>query len=73
MQALKELVNTVLDKESRKMLEYQDLIEHPKLGPDWNVSGANEVGRLAQGVGNIIKGTDTIKFIRKEDVPPECQ
>ena len=69
MQALKELVNAVLDKESGKMLEYQDLLKHPKLGPDWNVSGANEFGRLAQGVGDRIKGTDTIKFFQKEDVP----
>ena len=67
--ALKELVNAVMDEETGEMLEYRDLLKHPVLGPDWNISGANEFGRLAQGVGNRIKGTDTIKFIRKEDVP----
>ena len=51
------------------MLEYRDLLKHPKLGPDWQISEANEFGRLAQGVGGRIKGTDTIKFIKKEDVP----
>ncbi len=63
MQVLKELVNAVLDKESRKMLEYRDLLKHSKHRPDWNVSGANKFGRLAQGVDARIKGTDTIIFI----------
>ena len=49
-----------------KMLNYKDLLKHPKLGPDWQISGANEFGRLAQGVGDRVKGTNTIKFIRKE-------
>ena len=58
-----------MDMETGKMLNYRDLLKHKKLGPDWQKSSANEFGRLAQGVGNRIKGTDTIKFIRKEDVP----
>jgi len=32
-------------------------------------SSANEFGRLAQGVGNRIKGTSTIFFVPKSDVP----
>ena len=31
---------------------------------------ANEIGRLAQGVGNKIDGTYTIQFIKKHDLPP---
>lgn len=47
-------------------------------GPDkdiWNTGLANEIGRLAQGVGKSrpahqkISGTNTIKFIRKAQVP----
>jgi hypothetical protein len=34
----------------------------------WNSLG-NELGRLAQGIGNRIVGTDTIDFIRRSDVP----
>ncbi len=30
---------------------------------------ANEFGRLANGVGGCIKGTNTIKFINKRDIP----
>ena len=72
-QALHKLVHSVMDLETGKMLNYKDLLKHPKLGPDWQVSGANEFGRLAQGVGGRIKGTNTIKFIQKEDVPLDRQ
>ncbi len=34
-------------------------------------SAANEFGRLAQGVGGRVKGTETIKFIKKDDVSYE--
>ena len=37
----------------------------------WQISSANEFGRLAQGVGGRIKGTNTIIFICMEDVPKE--
>ena len=71
LSALKELVNAVIDQETGEKLEYRDLLRHPTLKKDWEISGANEFGRLAQGVGGRIKGTDTIKFIRKEEIPPE--
>jgi hypothetical protein len=35
----------------------------------WTTSLANEFGRLAQGYGTGIKGTDTIDFIQRTDVP----
>eukprot|EP00804_Cyclotella_cryptica_P022985 CCRYP_014976-RA/>CCRYP_014976-RA protein AED:0.39 eAED:0.37 QI:0/0/0/1/0/0/2/0/347 len=39
---------------------------------DWTISLAKEFGRLAQGVGGCIKGTDTIRFIRKSDILQDC-
>ena len=42
------------------------------VGPDREIrlqSLANEFGRLAQGVGNRIEGTNTIHFILKSEVP----
>ena len=30
---------------------------------------ANEFGRLANGVGGCVKGTNTIKFVHRRDVP----
>jgi hypothetical protein len=58
----------VLDKESGKMLNYRQLLHHPKYTEAWSLSSANEFGRLAQGVCGRIKGTDTIRFIQESDV-----
>jgi hypothetical protein len=58
----------VYDEESGKTLEYRQLLRHPKYKRVWSKSSANEFGRLAQGIRNI-KGTDTITFVRKSDVP----
>ena len=57
--------------EGDRMLNYRQLISHPKLGEQWQTSSANEFGRLAQGIGGRIKGTNTIFFIKKEDIPEE--
>ena len=65
-QALHELVNAVMEEETGKILKYKDLLKHLKLGPDWQTSGANKFGRLAQGMGGSVKETDTIKFIKKK-------
>jgi hypothetical protein len=61
----------VLDQKSGKMLNYRQLLRHPDHRIDWTHSSANEFGRLAQGVGDRIKGTDTIRFIRYEDIPKD--
>ena len=66
-----EEVNAVLDKQTGKLLEYKQLITHPKYREDWLLSSANEFGRLAQGVGGRISGTDTIFFIHKHEVPED--
>ena len=58
----------VLDKTTGKMLNYRQLMRHPIHKKDWQLSSANEFGRLANGVGGRIKGTNTIKFIRMQDV-----
>ena len=62
----------VMDKDSGKMLNYRQLMRHPEYKQQWSKSSANEFGRLANGVGGRIKNpTNTIKFIRKDDVPRE--
>ena len=60
-----------MDKQTGKLLEYKQLINHPKYREDWLLSSANEFGRLAQGVGGRISGTDTIFFIHKHEVPED--
>ena len=61
----------VLDKSTGKLLNYCQLLRHPVYQGDWTISSANDFGRLAQGVGGRIKGTDTIQFIRKSDIPED--
>ena len=50
-------------------LEYRDLIKNEKTRATWNTSFANKLERLANGLKNRIKGTNTIKFIPKANIP----
>ena len=59
----------VMNASTGKMLNYRQLRRDPKYKIQWDKSAANEFGRLADGVGNRVKGTKTIEFIRKCDVP----
>eukprot|EP00956_Cyclotella_meneghiniana_P007284 scaffold9923_cov20-Cyclotella_meneghiniana.AAC.2 len=53
-------------------MKYKQLMTHPKYKKDWQISAADEFGRLAQGVGGRIKNpTDTFTFIREEDIPKD--
>eukprot|EP00956_Cyclotella_meneghiniana_P007050 scaffold9575_cov44-Cyclotella_meneghiniana.AAC.1 len=46
----------VLDPETGQLLEYRQLLRHPKYKDAWNISAANEFGRLAQGIkGRVIR------------------
>jgi hypothetical protein len=44
-------------------------LQHPDYQEPWTKSSANEFGRLANGVRGHVKGTNTIKFIRKKAIP----
>jgi hypothetical protein len=61
----------VMDKKTGKMLSYRQLLKDPEHRPTWSRSSADEFGRLAQGIGGRIKGSDTILFIRRADIPKE--
>jgi hypothetical protein len=52
-------------------LNYKQLIRDPKYKEIWSTSVANEFGRLAQGVGGRVQGTNTIFFICKDQVPKD--
>ena len=66
-----EYVNNVFDADSGKILKYRQLPTNPQYRGVWSTLSANEFGRLAQGIGNRVKGTDTIFFIHKHQVPRE--
>ena len=69
----------VYEDDSSQLLEYQQVIRHPKLKHIWSPSYSNEMGRLCQGVigvepdgmGKRVKGTDTFNVIRFEDIPKD--
>ena len=66
-----DLANAVLDMDTGELLEYRQLLKHPKFAKDWNISAANEFGRLAQGIKGRVKATNTIEFIHKSEVPQD--
>ena len=60
----------IIDDKTGQSLEYRDLIKRPELRDTWFKSLANQLGRLAQGIGDI-KGADTIFFISKSEIPQD--
>jgi hypothetical protein len=44
-------------------MEYRGLISYDETFPTWDHAAAKEFGRLAQGVGGHIEGSNTIFFI----------
>ena len=60
--------NAILDEETGRSLEFRQLIKLDKYRAIWMHAFANELGRLAQGIRDIV-GTDTIDFIPFSDVP----
>ncbi len=64
-----ERANKIFDEESGKYLKYWQLLAHPNYKEVWSHLSANEFGCLAQGVGSRIKGTDTIFFVSKQEIP----
>jgi hypothetical protein len=51
-------------------MKYQQSITHPRYQEVWMHSSANEIGRLAQGIGGCIQGTNTIFYVHNDQVPP---
>ena len=52
-------------------MEYRHLMKYNQHKKVWKYSFANELGRLAQGTGKRVKGTDTILVIDYRYIPSE--
>ena len=65
-----EMANAVIG-DNGELLEYKQLIAKPKTRATWLHSYGNEIGRLAQGMPGHNTGTNTIFFIKKDQVPKE--
>jgi hypothetical protein len=64
-----EMANAVICPDTGKSLKHSELITLLRYKKRWMRSTANEIGRLAQGLKCEVKGTNTISFIKREDVP----
>ncbi len=47
------------------------MLQDPKHKEIWTKAGANEFGRLAQGVGGQFDGTNTFFFVHKHEIPQD--
>jgi hypothetical protein len=62
--------NSVIHPTTGANMEYRGLITDKETFPTWERAAANEFGRLAQGVGGRIEGSNTIYFIPRLEVSP---
>jgi hypothetical protein len=63
------MTNAVINEDTDASLEYRHLIHDETTLPVWNKAAENEFGRLAQGVGDRIEGSNTILFKPRNAVP----
>jgi hypothetical protein len=63
------MANSVINEDTGASLEYCHLIKDDSIFTVWNKAAANKFGRLAQGVGDRIEGSNTIFFIPRQAVP----
>jgi hypothetical protein len=64
-----EILNAILNTNTGAVMEMCHLLVNPKYKELWSKSYAIELGRLAQGIPSISKGTNTITFIGRDDIP----
>jgi hypothetical protein len=66
------LAIVVMDADTRKLLNYCQMMQSTKYQDAWSLSLANKFGQLANGVGGHIKNlTNTIQFIHQHEVPKD--
>jgi hypothetical protein len=63
------MAKAVIHSTTGANMEYRGLISDDETFPTWDPAAANEFGRLAQGVGGRIEGSNTIFFIPRSAVP----
>ena len=64
-----ETISAVLDKDTGELTEYRGLMKNPKYCKLYAKLYTKDLGRLAQGMPRLVKGTNTIFSIPKKDVP----
>jgi hypothetical protein len=62
--------NSVIHPTTGANMEYRGLIADKDTFPTWDRAAANKCGRLAQGVGRRIEGSNNIYVMPRSAVPP---
>jgi hypothetical protein len=70
MADFREMANAVIG-DNGELLEYRHLIANEKTRAIWQHSYGNELGRLTQGMPGRNEGTNTMFFIRRDQVPKD--
>ena len=68
----KEVLATLLNKETGELMEYRHLIGNHRYRVLWIKSNGNKLGHLVQEMPGRVKGTYMIFFINKADIPADC-
>jgi hypothetical protein len=66
----REMANSVIGDKG-ELLEYRHLIANHATWATWQHSCGNKIGQLAQGMPGCNAGTNTIVFIKKNQVPQD--
>jgi hypothetical protein len=66
------MIHTVLDKTTGHIMEMWHLLVNPKCKELWGESYTKELRHLAQGMSGVSKGTNTIVFMHRKDIPHNC-
>jgi hypothetical protein len=62
----------VMDADTRKLINYRQLMRSTKYRETWSLSSAKKIGRLANGISGRIKNpTNNVEFIFQHKVPME--
>ena len=64
-----EMINAVLDKDTKELMEYCGLMKNPKYRKLYAQSYTKELVSIAQGMTGQVKGTNTMFFIHKKELP----
>ncbi len=67
------MLHTVLNKTTGHLMEMRHLLVNPKYKELWGKSYTKKLGCLAQDMPGVSKGTNTIVFIHREDIPHNCK
>ena len=65
---LTKMAKKIIDDDTGKEFNYRQLSKHPKHKKICKQLFANEIGRLSQGAGGRVDGTDNMFFIAKYQV-----